>query len=136
MFLEHGRANSNLDRESRRIYNISGMPGGSGLIYSGCNRFPGFPIRRDGDSVHRAGQLDSRDPSAGPWKLIKAYSNRTRTDAKRRGYGEKAVDRTPQSSGPLGRRGPMQRGIHPDATDYFAAGRENRFVAVIDYDED
>ena len=30
----------------------------------------------------------------------------------------------------------MRRGIHPEATDYFAAGREIRSVAVIDYDED
>jgi hypothetical protein len=30
----------------------------------------------------------------------------------------------------------MHAGMQPDATDYFAAEREIRFVAVIDYDED
>lgn len=134
MFLELGRVDSKVNRESRRIYNISGMPDGNGLIYSGCNRFPGIPIRRGGDSVHRAGRLDSRDLSAGFCEIIKA--NRTRANASGRDYGVEAVDRMPQTSGSLSRRGPMHAGMHPDATDFFAAEREIRSVAVFDYDED
>jgi hypothetical protein len=137
MFLEFGRVDSKLNRESGRIYNISGMPGGSCLIYSRCNRFPGFSIRRDGDSVRQAaGQLDSRAPSAGPCKFIKAYSNRIRTDVSGHGYGVQAVDRTPQTPGFLSRSEPMHAGMHPNAADYFAAERKIRFGAVIDCEEE
>lgn len=48
MFLEPGLGNLKLNRESRRIYNNSGMPPDGCVIYSGCNRFPGFPIRLHG----------------------------------------------------------------------------------------
>ena len=136
MFLELGRVDSKVNRESRRIYNISGMPGGSGLIYSGCNRFPGFPIRRDGDSVHRAGQLDSRTISAATCKLIKPIATAPEPNANGDGCGVQAVDRTPRMPGSRGRKEPMQADTHPDAPDSFAAEGTSRSVAVIDYDED
>lgn len=105
MFLELGRVGSKVNRESRRIYHISGMPTGHCLIYFGYNRFPGFPIRIDGDSVSLDRAAGVHDPSAGLCKLIKPYSNRTGTDMGGLGYGIQAADRTSETPDPLGRRG-------------------------------
>ncbi len=136
MFLELGRVDSKVNRESRRIYNISGMPDGNGLIYSGCNRFPVFPIRTDGDRVSLGGAAEFRDPGASSCKLIKPHNDRTSTYTGSLGFGVQAIDRTHETPGLLGRRRPMHAGMHPDAADDFAAGREIRSVSVIDYDED
>jgi hypothetical protein len=133
MFLEHGRVNWKLNPKSRRIYNISGMPDGCLLVYAGCNKFPSFPIREDGDSVHRARQLESRTNSADP---CRSYRNSTTTDASGFCYGVQAVDRTSGTSGSLGRRGPIDAGMVSHVADFYATERESRFVAVIDYDED
>ena len=136
MFLEFGRVDSKVNRESGRIYNISGMRAHDCLIYPGYNRFPEFPIRIHGDRVSLGGAAGFRDQSAGFCKLIKPYSNRTRTDTGGLGFGVEAIDRTHDTPGLLGRRRSMHAGKHSDATDDFAAGREIRSVSVIDYDED
>jgi hypothetical protein len=81
MFLEPGRVNSKRHRASGRIYNISGMPSGSYLIYSGCNRFPASPIRKGGEGIHRVRHLDTRTSSAVPRELAATCRNRTRADA-------------------------------------------------------
>ena len=83
MFLEFGRVDSKVNRESGRIYNISGMPTGNCLIYPGYNRFPEFPIRIDGDHVSLGGAAGYCDQSASSCKLIKPYSDRISTDRSR-----------------------------------------------------
>lgn len=136
MFLELGRVDSKVNRESRRIYNISGMPTGSRLIYSGCNSFPEFPIRMEGDRVSLDRAADLSDLSAGSCEWIKAYSNRSGTDTGGRGYGVRTVDCTFKTAGFLSLTGSAHAAEHAEAADYFAAGRNKRSVAVFDYDED
>ncbi len=101
MFLELGRVDSKVNRESGRIYNISGMPTGNHLIYAGYNRFPEFPIRLHGDNVSLGRAAGFRDLSAGPCRLMKTLQQPDRDRG--RGHHVQAMDCTPEPSGPQGR---------------------------------
>jgi len=133
MFPRSGQFNWKLNRESRRIYNISGMPSYGRLIYSGSNSFPVFPIQEDGSGVYRAGQLDSWTTSAGP---IRTYKYSTRTDTFGSGYRVEAMGCAPQPHDSPGRKESMNAGMRSDAADYCAAGLRYRSAAVMGYDED